>query len=395
MIEQADRIFDTLVDTQKLYVSMKTKFILRKYSEPKKTNPIYLHVTGRGYRKRLFLDIYIDSLKWDSVNQRIEKPSPEEQDINLILDNYNSKITNIKTVYRLSEKVLTPSKLIKELREGLPRVNFIAFFKLQLDDQKILMNKGTWMRYNAVYKKLKKYKEEIIFTEINHQFFISLRIHFKKLGNAHTTINSNIKVVKQYIKLAVKFGIKIGVDLEDIKVGTTNGNRTSLFPIELKRADAYYFSDFINPKDKLILGYFLFACMTGLRISDVQKLERLQLLESQFSLVTTKTNRDQIITLNKKARQIINANPELFVTKFTNEHINRELKKIFRFLKIKKKIVFHVSRHTFATNFLRMGGDVTKLQILLGHSNIKQTMIYVHIIASEANEEIFLLDKLF
>jgi site-specific recombinase XerD len=62
---------------------------------------------------------------------------------------------------------------------------------------------------------------------------------------------------------------------------------------------------------------------------------------------------------------------------------------------IKKKVTFHVSRHTFATSFLRAGGQIEKLQILLGHSSLQQVMVYVHIVASEANKEIFLLDDLF
>ena len=389
-----DSIFDTLVDTSKIYVSMRTKFIPRKY-ENKEKFPVYLHITSKGKRERVHLDVFVNPENWDKNNQRIKNPTPEEQDLNLILDNYQAKVTNIKTVYRLSEKILSPIMLKKELKDGLPRVNFVAFFKTQLVEDKILMKKGTWRRYYSVYHKLKKFKKEIIFTEIDYRFFTDYRKYWKKKGNVNTTINSNIKVLKKYLKVAIKFGIKIPLDLDEIKVGSTLGSRTSLLPYELKRADAYYFSEFINKEHKLILGYFLFACMTGLRISDVQSLERFQLLDEQFSFNARKSKKDQVISLNKKAMEIIKECPDLFIAKYTNEHINREIKKIFTFLKIKKKITFHVSRHTFATNFLRMGGAVQKLQILLGHSDLKQTMIYVHIVAEEANKEIFLLDNLF
>jgi site-specific recombinase XerD len=36
-----------------------------------------------------------------------------------------------------------------------------------------------------------------------------------------------------------------------------------------------------------------------------------------------------------------------------------------------------------------------KLQLLLGHSDIKETMIYSHIVQADANAEIFLIDNLF
>ncbi len=43
----------------------------------------------------------------------------------------------------------------------------------------------------------------------------------------------------------------------------------------------------------------------------------------------------------------------------------------------------HVARHTFATTYIRNGGNVLKLQKLLGHSQIKHTLVYVHLVESE------------
>jgi len=39
----------------------------------------------------------------------------------------------------------------------------------------------------------------------------------------------------------------------------------------------------------------------------------------------------------------------------------------------------HTLRHTFATNFIRNGGDVFSLQRILGHASIETCMIYVHL----------------
>src|SRR5690606_23637544 len=104
---------------------------------------------------------------------------------------------------------------------------------------------------------------------------------------------------------------------------------------------------------------------------------------------------DQNISLNQKAKDIINHEPFLFERKFEDQFINRELKKIATYLGIKKRITFHVARHTFATAFLRAGGKVENLQKLLGHSSLSQTMIYVHLVSLEANKDIHLMDGLF
>jgi hypothetical protein len=41
---------------------------------------------------------------------------------------------------------------------------------------------------------------------------------------------------------------------------------------------------------------------------------------------------------------------------------------------------FHRLRHTFATQYLKNGGDVVRLSIILGHSEISTTMKYLHLL---------------
>lgn len=47
--------------------------------------------------------------------------------------------------------------------------------------------------------------------------------------------------------------------------------------------------------------------------------------------------------------------------------------------KIRKKIGIHCLRHSYATHLLELGTDVTLIQKLLGHNNVKTTMIYTHV----------------
>lgn len=389
-----EQVFDTLLDTKKLFVSMKNYFELRNYVNKEGQSLVYLRVVSGKEKERINFDILVNPKNWDYKKRRLKPLDNHSKDINLVLDNIEAKVTNIKTVYRLSEKVLTPKILRRELLEGMPRVNFNAFAKRCIEDDRGMIKDGTLRRYESVLEKLVAYQEEIFFNEIDYTFFQEFRKYYAKKGNQATTLNSNISVIKKWLRKAQKSGIRLKIDLDEIISGKTSGNRVALNPEELKKVCGYYFSEWINPTHKLTLGYFLFSCFTGLRLSDVMNLTRKELAD-EIQFVSVKTSKDQIISLNKKAKEIIESYESLFVDFIHPNTMNEELKHIMKHLGIKKKISFHCARHSFATNFLRMGGKPEKLQILLGHSKITTTMVYVHILAAEANEEIFLLDNLF
>lgn len=51
-----------------------------------------------------------------------------------------------------------------------------------------------------------------------------------------------------------------------------------------------------------------------------------------------------------------------------------------------RKLGAHTFRHTFATNYLRAGGNVFALQRILGHSSISVTQLYVHLVRDDLAE---------
>ena len=389
-------IFDTQFGTQKLYLPVQTHFKLRKQVVTKNgTSPLYLHITGNSKRETINLDLQVSIKNWDEKKQRAKPVDKMHQDLNLVLEHVQSKISDIKIRYRLENRILLPEYLKEELIEGNHRTHFVAYMKYKIDEDKSL-SRGTKRRYNAVANNLDAYKNDILFTDITEKFIEKYRNYILGRGNKSTTANSNIIAIKRYLKLAKKKdGINIQVDLDDIAGGKTTGNRTSLTPAEIRTLCKYFFDRKLDDKMQLSLGYFLFSSMTGLRVGDILELTRADLTFKDFAFKNKKTSKDQIIALNKMAQKILDFEPRLFEVKYHQNTINKDLKRIIKNNRIKKHVSFHVARHTFATNFLRMGGKLEHLQKLMNHSKIETTMIYVHILAEEANAQVYRLDDLF
>lgn len=377
------------VNVQNIFATMDYTFYLKNEADKFGRKPIYLNVTVGGERKRISTKIKILESFWDPKESFLLDTEGSHDDY-LQMKQIESKITSIRIKHRLAEVPLTMNKFLEALKSAPATFDFIEFYHSIKGIQDL--SQATIQKHDGIFDKLKKHWPTLLFADINPKWFDEVRATFAKIEkNGQPTINSNISVIKKYLGIAQSYGIKIGVDLSVVKVGSTGGRIVWLTEDEIKKLSEYYYSSYIPDYYKLTLGYFLTACYTGLRITDIKNRNRDEMLQNYVQLVTHKGKMDLLIAIIPKIHDLINANPELFIKWKSDVNLNDQIKKIAKICGISKKLHFHVGRHSYATNYILRGGNVATLQKVLGHTKISTTMKYMHITETTAADSMMIM----
>lgn len=145
----------------------------------------------------------------------------------------------------------------------------------------------------------------------------------------------------------------------------------------------------INIKHKAMLTT---VYALGLRSGELLnlKLENINKQEKLIHIRNSKGQKDRVIPLPDSLREVWKPyykkfEPKIHLfegrngKKYTSASLRNVFQKSAKKAGIKSKVTLHSLRHAYATHLFDNGTDIRMIQKLLGHNNIKTTLIYTHV----------------
>lgn len=137
----------------------------------------------------------------------------------------------------------------------------------------------------------------------------------------------------------------------------------------------------VSKKDFTSRIAFLLAYGTGMRISEVLRCRKEHFNVNSIFIPESKYGVERIVPIPKGWKfDFLNRLP----LKTTARTLERRFKKFANKCNLPEYYSFHSLRHGFATRCLEQGMPINQVQVLMGHSNISTTSIYVKANPSDA-----------
>ena len=300
-----------------------------------------------------------------------------------------------KSKKALAERIRSKKELeLHSNIHGIPNYSngdedFLKYYEVNCNDQS----------YKSSFKKLKIFSNNKLVSGIlplnciDEKFCESYKLWL--LTDVENKVSNNttwvyITKLKTVLNKAVREKLLTSNPAKYVKVKNIEAEKTYLNYDELLKLNK------TECENEELKKAFLFACYTGLRLSDIKALTLGQIRSNKLYFRQIKTKGVEYLPLSKTALALIEdlvaerkPDERIFQIKLVrSETIGYNLRKWAKGAGINKYITFHTSRHTFATLSLTYGVDLYTVSKLLGHKSIKMTEIYAKIVNEKADEAV-------
>jgi site-specific recombinase XerD len=340
--------------------STRASGVVLRVQKGKKGDHLYLDIHDGGRRRREFLKLYLTG---DRDKDRESKLLAEQIRSRRLQELRARKVGLIIPTFKVEEDFIEYFRAMSE-RKGKPWKNTLAHLT----------------RFA---------KSPIRFADLTPEWIHAFRDYLKKQGLATNSIAAYFDTMKTALNVVVRS--KIIPQNPFLFADTIPRTRTQRVYLTIDELQQLANTECSQP---IVRRVFLFACMTGLRISDLRALKWKDVRKDGLHVTQKKTGDYTYIPLSEQALGLLGGiqterrNDVVFAIPFSDDMFNRHLLRWARQAGIDKHVSSHIARHTFATMLVSAGNDLYAVQHLLGHRDIKVTQIYAKLVDQRKQDAI-------
>ncbi|NDV59317.1 site-specific integrase [Bacteroides sp. 519] len=351
----------------------------------KGTALLQVEASLRNKKKYFSTNVYLRPDQWNSKNKTIIN-HPNADALNQMVYDYIAFIEGKELMIWRQGKTITLEALKEVINKQSNEDSFITF--CHEETQRARLKDSTKKNHFSTIELLKQFRENLSLSDLNYDCICSFEHFLVQKGYHINTIAKHMKHIKRYINVAInqELILQEQYPFRKYKIKTGENHYSYLAPEELDALENLKFNS-RWVKLKKILDAFLFCCYTGLRYSDFISLEssNFVMMGKDLWLIykSVKTKIEVRVPLyllfEGKCLNLLKQHwdnlPAFFSLK-DNSNVNKDLIRIAKMAGLQKHISFHTARHTNATLLIYNGVNITSVQKILGHKNVKTTQVY-------------------
>lgn len=394
-------------------------FYLDTITDSRGERRVMLSISYGQNRVRMATGVKVHPNHWNQNKHSVRSTHESAQELNTILTNIAATARRIYTAARAAGILLQPNALKERIQDELGGrtdkgvLDYYLRFNKQRESIKAV---STLKSHQSTIARLRGFAEHkrqsLEFQDFHETFFIEFTNYLvQEAKNTNNTIaghiknirtflrwceeEQNITVPKAYRKQAVS-----PVRWEDVE-------HVALTLEELKNIenlDLQY-----NPRLANVRNMFLLGCYTGLRYSDLSRLDTTSLQDGAFIVRTEKTKEPLRVPITEPAKRIIERYPTLDFRHISSQKFNAYIKEIclragidamvtithysgskkIESTKPKNEFVSsHTMRRTFVTCSKTLGIDDHTIMEVTGHKNMTNFKKYLKLTNSVVDTQL-------
>ena len=391
--------------------TFKTVFYVNGSKERNGIVPIMGRVTINGTIAQFSCKQGVTKAIWDAKGNRAIGKSKEAKEVNFALDNIKAQIT--KHYQRLSDReAFVTAEMVRNAYQGIGTEYETLLRAFDKENAAFSQRVGkdravrTYRKYLTVRKyvadfiKYQYKRSDMSMNELTEEFIHDFCLYLKNVvGLAQSSIWI-YSIPLKHIVTAAHYNGKIPRNpFAMYHVDPDHKEREFLTEEELSMFAGIKLE---NPNFSFARDLFLFGCWTGISFIDIKNLTEDNIVNiNDAPWIVSQRQKTGVpfkIKLMESSLQII----ERYKPFRKDEHlfaigsldmINKRIKRVANMCGIKKRISFHVSRHTFAVLALEHGMPIESVSKILGHTNITTTQIYAKVTSTKLEHDISVFES--